>query len=120
MTYTPGPYIIRNLSNTTTSKAAFCERYTIERVTPDGLRSVLADIHEASMCPEHGGTAETNAHLFAAAPDLLKALKDACDDIKLGAEVARARRLEAVAEVLQDREKSYRTIIAKAEGEATP
>src|SRR3990167_6251269 len=61
--HTPTPWFVRNMSDTTTSKEAFCERYTIE-VCSDGLRSVLADIREVTMCPEHGGTAEANAALI--------------------------------------------------------
>ncbi len=48
--------------------------YTIERLTPD-LRSVIAETHEAWMCPEHGGSAAANARLIAAAPDLFDALR---------------------------------------------
>lgn len=72
--HTQAPWIIRNMSDTTTSKQAFSERYTIE-VCRDGLRSVLADLLEVNMCPEHGGTALANAEFIVQAVNEYDALK---------------------------------------------
>jgi hypothetical protein len=80
MNHTPTPWFVRNMSDTTTSKEAFCERYTIE-VCSDGLRSVLADIREVNMCPEHGGTAEANAAYIVKAVNSHAALVSALSTI---------------------------------------
>ena len=39
------------------------------------LRSVIAEVRDNDLCPEHGGGYESNARLIAAAPDLLEMLK---------------------------------------------
>ena len=66
---TPGPWVVRNMSD------AMAEKFTVERLTNDGLRSVICRINDMEVCPEHGGTgSEANAHLIAAAPAMYEAL----------------------------------------------
>lgn len=69
--HTPGPWVVRNMSD------AMAEKFTVERLTNDGLRSVICRINDMEVCPEHGGTgSEANAHLIAAAPAMYEALKE--------------------------------------------
>ena len=49
-------------------------QYTVEK-TSNGLRSIICTIYGGELCNEHGGNPEANAHLIAAAPELLEALK---------------------------------------------
>lgn len=51
-------------------------------------------------------------------PELLSALKAACQDIRLAAEIHRAKGLDAAAIELTIHEKIYQQAIAKAEGRA--
>ena len=67
-THTTGTWTLRDQSEPQGA------RYTVE-VTGHGLRSIVADIRDNWLCEEHGGTAEANARLIAAAPALLAALK---------------------------------------------
>ena len=68
--HTPGPWVVRNMSD------AMVEKFTVERLTNDGLRSVICRINDMEVCPEHGGTgSEANAHLIAAAPAMYEALQ---------------------------------------------
>ena len=71
MTHTKGPWEVRDGRN----RALVDDRYTVERIT-EGLRSIIAEVNDAWVCAEHGGTgAQANAHLIAAAPALYEALK---------------------------------------------
>ena len=75
--HTPGPWVVRNMSD------AMAEKFTVERLTNDGLRSVICRINDMEVCPEHGGTgSEANAHIIAAAPAMYAALTAITD--KLG------------------------------------
>ena len=72
--HTPGPWVVRNRSD------AMAEKFTVERLTNDGLRSVICRINDMEVCPEHGGTgSEANAHLIAAAPAMYAALQKISD-----------------------------------------
>ena len=61
--HTPGPWVVRNMSD------AMAEKFTVERLSDNGLRSVICRINDMEVCPEHGGTgSDANAALIAAAP----------------------------------------------------
>lgn len=61
VSFTPGPWHLRNND--------LCVAYS------DGeLVSYIANVQEATLCPEHGN-AQANARLIASAPELLEALK---------------------------------------------
>ena len=67
--HTPGPWVVRNMSD------AMAEKFTVERLSDNGLRSVICRINDMEVCPEHGGTgSDANAHLIAAAPAMYEAL----------------------------------------------
>ena len=58
------------------------EKFTVERLSGNGLRSVICRINDMEVCPEHGGTgSDANAHLIAAAPAMYDALKQAIDEL---------------------------------------
>ena len=68
--HTPGPWVVRNMSD------AMAEKFTVERLSDNGLRSVICRINDMEVCPEHGGTgSDANAALIAAAPAMYEALK---------------------------------------------
>ena len=70
--HTPGPWVVRNMSD------AMAEKFTVERLSDNGLRSVICRINDMEVCPEHGGTgSDANANLIAAAPAMYEALKHA-------------------------------------------
>ena len=48
--HTPGPWVVRNMSD------AMAEKFTVERLSGNGLRSVICRINDMEVCPEHGGT----------------------------------------------------------------
>jgi hypothetical protein len=61
--HTPGPWAIENTN------------HGIRLTYSDGMiRSHVADLFRAALCEEHGNL-KANAHLIAAAPDLLSALE---------------------------------------------
>jgi len=64
------------MSETSTSKEAFCEKYTVELIDKD-LRSVLCRIAEVEICPEHRLTAKELAELFASAVNSHDAMREA-------------------------------------------
>jgi len=74
-TYTPGPWIIRSKG------LAIDDAYTIERLPDDGLRSVVAEIRDLWLCPEHGGSAEANARLIVEAPVMARLLQRYLDSV---------------------------------------
>ena len=54
---------------------AMAEKFTVERLSDNGLRSVICRINDMEVCPEHGGTgSDANAALIAAAPAMYEAL----------------------------------------------
>lgn len=61
--HTPGPWTTYTLNDSV--NVEYCD---------DNLRSIIARVREADLCPEHG-TTEANARLIAAAPELLEELK---------------------------------------------
>ena len=68
--HTPGPWIVRNMSD------AMAEKFTVERLSDNGLRSVICRINDMEVCPEHGGTgSDANAALIAAAPAMYEAIR---------------------------------------------
>lgn len=70
-THTPGPWFVRNMSDT------FAEKFTIEKVT-DGLRSVICQLNDTWVCPEHGGTgSDANAAFIVRACNSHAALVEA-------------------------------------------
>ena len=75
--HTPGPWVVRNMSD------AMAEKFTVERLSDNGLRSVICRINDMEVCPEHGGTgSDANAHLIAAAPAMYEALREAQELIR--------------------------------------
>ena len=80
MNATPRPRrlkaFVRDMSETSTSKEAFCEKYTVELIDKD-LRSVLCRIAEVEICPEHRWTAKELAELFANAVNNHNAMREA-------------------------------------------
>ena len=73
--HTPGPWVVRNMSD------AMAEKFTVERLSDNGLRSVICRINDMEVCPEHGGTgSDANAALIAAAPAMYEALLLVLDD----------------------------------------
>jgi len=66
------------MSDTTTSKEAFCEKYTVE-LQDDALRSVLCRIADIEICPEHRWTAKELAELFANAVNSFDAMREALE-----------------------------------------
>lgn len=75
--HTPGPWVVRNMSD------AMAEKFTVERLSDNGLRSVICRINDMEVCPEHGGTgSDANAHLIAAAPAMYEALSSILKDIE--------------------------------------
>ena len=74
--HTQGKWIVRDNSDGEQVK------YTVEHVG-DGLRSVICRLNDMETCEEHGGSALGNAHLLAAAPELLAALKEVASTINL-------------------------------------
>lgn len=75
ITHTPGPWNVRNHGDT--------NLYTVEQ-TDGQLRSIIAEIREAWLCPEHvgdGNQAPRIARLIAAAPEMLEALKQANEQL---------------------------------------
>lgn len=79
MNATPRPRaFVRDMSDTTTSKEAFCEKYTVE-LQDDALRSVLCRIADVEICPEHRWTAKELAELFANAVNNHDAMRDALE-----------------------------------------
>ena len=92
--HTPGPWVVRNMSD------AMAEKFTVERLSNDGLRSVICRINDMEVCPEHGGTgSDANAHLIAAAPAMYEALQimvraanvDEIDPLVMFASIERAK-----------------------------
>jgi hypothetical protein len=70
--HTPGPWCIcGNEKEATIVRAG------------DGIATHVARLHEMWICDEHGGSVIANARLIAAAPDLLAALADMVDALKL-------------------------------------
>ena len=63
--HTPGPWVAEE-SDGNLAKVSY---------TGTGLRSVIARLHENSLCNEHTGSVNANAHLIAAAPAMYAALK---------------------------------------------
>lgn len=79
MTATPRPRaFVRDMSDTTTSKEAFCEKYTVE-LQDDARRSVLCRIADVEICPEHRWTAKELAELFANAVNNHDAMQEALE-----------------------------------------
>ena len=75
--HTPGPWVVRNMSD------AMAEKFTVERLSNDGLRSVICRINDMEVCPEHGGTgSDANAHLIAAAPAMYADAKQLCELVR--------------------------------------
>ena len=62
--HTPGPWVAEE-SDGNLAKVSY---------TGTGLRSVIARLHENSLCNEHTGSVNANAHLIAAAPAMYEAL----------------------------------------------
>lgn len=85
MNATPRPRaFVRDMSDTTTSKEAFCEKYTVE-LQDDALRSVLCRIADIEICPEHRWTAKELAELFANAVNSFDAMREALEQTLLNA-----------------------------------
>ena len=63
--HTPGPWVAEE-SDGNLAKVSY---------TGTGLRSVIARLHENSLCNEHTGSVNANAHIIAAAPAMYEALK---------------------------------------------
>ena len=81
MNATPRPRaFVRDMSDTTTSKEAFCEKYTVE-LQDDARRSVLCRIADVEICPEHRWTAKELAELFANAVNNHDAMREALEEI---------------------------------------
>ena len=75
--HTPGPWVVRNMSD------AMAEKFTVERLSDNGLRSVICRINDMEVCPEHGGTgSDANAALIAAAPAMYREIMDLLDTIR--------------------------------------
>ena len=63
--HTPGPWVAEE-SDGNLAKVSY---------TGTRLRSVIARLHENSLCNEHTGSVNANAHLIAAAPAMYEALQ---------------------------------------------
>ena len=83
--HTPGPFIARQESAAT---------FTVEKINGN-LRSILCRLHAEHLCEEHGGTIKGNAILFAAAPDLLAALRGLAGCHDSGYEICRCSKCDA-------------------------
>ena len=108
--HTKGPWLIREMG------LALDDGYTIERCA-DGLRSVVAEVREQWLCPEHGGTgAQANARLIAAAPELLATLGDVelrCTQARIASTIGKKDQTEFLRGELERIAEHARAILAK-------
>jgi len=102
---------VRNVSDTATSKEAWCEKYTVELVQND-LRSVLCRIAEIEICPEHRWTAKDLAELFANAVNSFDAMREALE--KVDRWITAHPRKAALAQSVKD---EIKAALALAKGE---
>lgn len=63
-------------------RKGICEHYTIEH-EDHSLRSVIATVHDATICPEHGNTKDY-LYAMAAAPAMKEAIEGAINMIETG------------------------------------
>ena len=107
--HTPGPWVVRNMSD------AMAEKFTVERLSDNGLRSVICRINDMEVCPEHGGTgSDANAALIAAAPAMYEALRAMLEHE--GERVYSGIGTEHDSEVLEAAKQAARAALAQADG----
>lgn len=103
MRHTPGPWEVTYSTN-------FPDQQTVQAEGSDRILALIDRADEQDYA---------NARLIAAAPELLSALKAACQDIRLAAEIHKAKGLEAASHELRAHEQIYQNVIRLAEGQVT-